>query len=463
MPFKRFQRRNIESIVAGLCLLAFAALLLALVLSQARNQRQQLAADFYQINLRAQHLLDRPAPLDTGYGRELGLLGEKSAALGRDLGGWSLGDVTLQKNNTEEAYRGIQALLAQVKGFERLAKLLQDLDGLDAQPGQLLQGLRSDDATVSSTKRVRGFLADCLARAVNPRPYERVQLSMPDMVKRLQEAVALLDQFQSRRSQVLSLLSDAEQRAASAALTPDDLPIELLTLLAVLTAVIAAWRATRLVAPEPAPEPLPAPRAGQSELDFKLSAVPAEPVAEAWQPVALDPALAEAAAEAAAAAAEKWEDLRLAINEACDASWTLEMRARSLVDDTLDTPHQAQDEVVADLLALSELLQRSREGTVNIALDLLAEGADEDRVEAFEGLDLHLVQSIDALARLETLRRSSGDMAEMTTVVSRRDLVRLQSEVQHLAQQLGMLRNNLDVEASDPGEFGTGNSVALQG
>lgn len=460
MAFKRSHRKNIESVIAGLCLLAFAALLLALMLSQARNQRQQIAADFYQINLRAQRLLDRPAPLDAGYAQELGLLGEKSAALGNDLGGWFLGDVALQKNSTDEAYRAIQALLAQVKGFERLAKLLQDLDGLDSQPGQLLQSLRSDDVTASSTKRVRGFLADRLARAVNPRPYERVQLSMPDMVKRLQEGVALLDQFQSRRTQVLSLLGDAEQRAASVALTPDDQPIRLLTILAVLTAAFAAWRSFYLVQPNSVVAPAALARVEQ---DVKPVAVKAEPAPETWQPVEPDPALAEAAAEAAAAAAEKWEDLRLAINEACDASWTLEMRARSLVDDTLDTPHQAQDEVVADLLALSELLQRSREGTVNIALDLLAEGADEDRVEAFEGLDLHLVQSIDALARLETLRRSSGDMAEMTTVVSRRDLVRLQSEVQHLAQQLGMLRNNLDVEASDPGEFGTGNSVALQG
>ena len=56
MAFKRSHRKNIESVIAGLCLLAFAALLLALMLSQARNQRQQIAADFYQINLRAQRL-----------------------------------------------------------------------------------------------------------------------------------------------------------------------------------------------------------------------------------------------------------------------------------------------------------------------------------------------------------------------------------------------------------------------
>jgi hypothetical protein len=143
--------------------------------------------------------------------------------------------------------------------------------------------------------------------------------------------------------------------------------------------------------------------------------------------------------------------LRDAVDIVCEASVSLERLARSLVDGTGQSLQQAEGELIIDLLQLADLLQRAREGTVNLALSRLAGDTDTAQVEALERLDGLLVNTVAALGKLEDLRDQRESLAEPRSVVPRRDLVRLQSDLQHLVSQLGVLQGDVNAAVEHSG------------
>ena len=440
----------------GLGTVAFVVLLLSLMLSEVRNARLQVLAELRLLTQAARSQLDRPSLLDAGHFARLTALGQGTELLGRRVGGqWLIGAGGVDSKTLDQAAQGLQSMASQRKAFADLAQIMEQLAretiaGDRALPGS--QALCGEDVSVVDMPRLRGILGDRLTRANAGESGKALGMGRAESAQHLQQAIALVDQFLGLRRDTLALLDEAAAPATSGA---SDGSINGLALLAVLLALAAAtrrWLGLRASPALPADAPLrPLNEAGAGLVDVQSAtasmldkALPTPhdeplPLAQTWPTVAPGVLIDE----------ESWQDLQLAVNTACDAGASLERLARALIEGTGSSSQQAEGELVIDLLALMGLLQRAREGTINLALSQLGEQASEAdalQVESLERLDGLLATTIAALAKLEDLRDQRENLAEPRSVVPRRELVRLQSEMQHLCSQLGSLQH--DVEAA---------------
>ncbi len=463
MTFKPLNlRSNLYDL--GLWALAFVVLLLALLLSEVRHARHQVVAELKLLSQTMRNQLDRPSLLDAAHYARLTALGQGVELLARRLDSqWLIGAGGVDSKSLDRVSLALQSLAAQRKAFGDLAQLMEQLAhesiaGDRALPGA--QSLCGEDVSVVDMPRLRGILGDRLVRANAGESGRALGLGRGESAQRLQEALALVDQFMGLRRDALALLEESAAPATSGA---SDLVINSVALLALLLALAAgAQRILRprstmaqplVVAEQPdlavvlTPTASPAP-----EPPDPSPAVLPEPPTEVPRQLAevLPPPMSGVLIDE-----ERWHDLRDAVDIVCEASVSLERLARSLVDGTGQSLQQAEGELIIDLLQLADLLQRAREGTVNLALSRLAGDTDTAQVEALERLDGLLVNTVAALGKLEDLRDQRESLAEPRSVVPRRDLVRLQSDLQHLVSQLGVLQGDVNAAVEHSGSTPT--------
>lgn len=462
-----FKPLNLRSTLhdLGLCALAFVVLLLALLLSEVRHARQQVIAELKLLSQTTRNQLDRPSLLDAAHYARLTALGQGIDLLARRLEGqWVIGAGGVDSKSLDRVSLVLQSLSAQRKAFADLAQLMEQLAhetiaGDRALPGA--QSLCGEDVSVVDMPRLRGILGDRLVRANAGESGRALGLGRGASAQRLQEALALVDQFMGLRRDALALL---EESAAPATAGASDVLINGLAVLALLLALAAG--AQRILRPgsasaQPVPEATPPALPAAVALTVSDAPAPADLPPTDLPPAVLPEPPTEAPLHAADAwlapasgvliAEERWQDLCEAVAIVCETGVSLERLARSLVDGTGQSSQQAEGELVTDLLQLADLLQRAREGTVNLALSRLAGDADAAQVEALERLDGLLLTTVAALAKLEDLRDQRETLAEPRSVVPRRDLVRLQSDLQHLVSQLGVLQGDVSAAVEHRG------------
>ena len=457
-----FKPLNLRSTLhdLGLCALAFVVLLLALLLSEVRHARQQVVAELKLLSLTTRNQLDRPSLLDAAHYARLTALGQGIDLLARRLEGqWVIGAGGVDSKSLDRVSLVLQSLSAQRKAFADLAQLMEQLAHESVAGDRPLPGSQSlcgEDVSVVDMPRLRGILGDRLVRANAGESGRALGLGRGASAQRLQEALALVDQFMGLRRDALALLEESAAPATAGA--PDVLinGLAVLALLLVLAAgaqrILRPGSASAQPVPEAAPPALPAVVAltvsdAPAPTDLPPAVLPEPPTevplhaADAWPAPASGVLIDE----------ERWHDLREAVDIVCETGVSLERLARSLVDGTGQSSQQAEGELVTDLLQLADLLQRAREGTVNLALSRLAVDADAAQVEALECLDGLLLTTVAALAKLEDLRDQRETLAEPRSVVPRRDLVRLQSDLQHLVSQLGVLQGDVSAAVEHRG------------
>jgi hypothetical protein len=457
-----FKPLNLRSTLhdLGLCALAFVVLLLALLLSEVRHARQQVVGELKLLSQTTRNQLDRPSLLDAAHYARLTALGQGIELLARRLDGqWLIGAGGVDSKTLDRVSLALQSLAAQRKAFADLAQVMEQLAHETVAGDRPLPGAQSlcgEDVSVVDMPRLRGILGDRLVRANAGESGRALGLGRGASAQRLQEALALVDQFMGLRRDALALL---EESAAPATAGASDVLINGLAVLALLLALAAG--AQRVLRPgsalaqpvpelaPPAPPAVVVPTASDTTEPTHLppAVLPEPPIeapphtAEAWPAPASGVLIDE----------ERWHDLRESVAIVCEAGVSLERLARSLVDGTGQSSQQAEGELVTDLLQLADLLQRAREGTVNLALSRLAGDADAAQVEALERLDGLLLTTVAALAKLEDLRDQRETLAEPRSVVPRRDLVRLQSDLQHLVSQLGVLQGDVSAAVEHSG------------
>jgi len=455
-----FKPLNLRSTLhdLGLCALAFVVLLLALLLSEVRHARHQVLAELKLLSQTTRNQLDRPSLLDAAHYARLTALGQGIDLLARRLDGqWVIGVGGVDSKTLDRVSLALQSLAAQRKAFADLAQLMEQLAHETVAGDRPLPGAQSlcgEDVSVVDMPRLRGILSDRLVRANAGESGRALGLGRGASAQRLQEALALVDQFMGLRRDALTLL---EESAAPATAGAPDVLINGLAVLALL--LVLAAGAQRILRPGSASaQSVPAPPAppvavaltasdAPEPMHLAPAVLPEPPIAAPLHPAEAWPA----PASGVLIDEERWNDLREAVAIVCEAGVSLERLARSLVDGTSQSSQQAEGELVTDLLQLADLLQRAREGTVNLALSRLAGDADAAQVEALERLDGLLLTTVAALSKLEDLRDQRDTLAEPRSVVPRRDLVRLQSDLQHLVSQLGVLQGDVSAAVEHSG------------
>ncbi len=463
-------RAGADKLTPLLCLAMLLALLLALVLSELRQLRQAVGHDIILLRRDVHHLLDRPNLLDADHFDALEALGQDAAALSqRLLAPGSSVSTALQRQQIEAVAQALTVLAHQGQAITDLAQLTGRLAVESGEAGEGAEALRSlsgmggGDASSANLARLRSFIDKRLARARASdaagvpvsaagvvRPPAAANVASDTTVK-LQKALLLVDLIRTRRTEALSSLD-----AAPSPLWLSALLVWGLAGLAGLLALTAGlrWNRSRIAlrnAAAPAatlrsswadrtdlpvltvqPGVAPAPPA------LRSGAVPAPPPPPVLGGVLLDDG--------------QWRDLRQAVGSAFAASCAVSELALKLLDAAQASPRQARDDLLLDLAGLADQLRAAREGAVNLALSLLAESADDRRVAALERLDEQLMAILGALSGWQAQQRQAADSALPSTLVVRTDLVQLQSELQHLSDQLGALRDEVDAEPEGPGQ-----------
>jgi|GEM_PF-2025371 len=420
--------------------LAVAALLLAVWLGELRARQMAVLGDLRQLSAEAQHALERPSLLDVRHFARLSNLGERLTELERTAARWPVDALGRDRKAVQEAAQGLLVLGGQGKAFGELSVLLEKLrwegDPPIRQGSPALQGLCGDNATITDMPRLRSVLGDKLqppASEEGGAGADRAAHRGADQP--MQRALALIDEFRGLRSQSLALLEESAIRAPHPLLVAGQracLGVALLGLMVAGARWVQLWRAAR--------------RAGRTQPVVTSAGVgaAAPPPAAAPAQAPAVPVVPAAARPAAAAMPPVWLELRHAVRAAARLSAALGARASGLVDpdDGRDAP--GQDETLVELLQLATPLARAREATVNLALSLLAEDADPARVHALERLDQLLVEVLTTLGAHADRRGRDDGGADHGSLVSRRDLVALQSEIGHLTSQLESLDADLD-------------------
>jgi hypothetical protein len=422
--------------------LLWLAALAALALAQVRQ------ADLIGVRalaLSAQAALARPALLSSEHRERLEAL--RSAAAAQELRSrgavWLVGAAgrTALYGEVHARAAALRDMAPLWRDLQALLKDLADEPGAAlGEPAFWLQALRADDgtatATATATLRLRGVLEGRrLMLAAVPSWTDDASL------KRLAGAVAALDNFHRQRDALLTLLHRADQQAAAA--VPDDpLPglawAALCSLLAAVASLLATvWpRGGPVAAHDAAPTalvPMPASAAPPPEALAKLPVVS--------EALTLPQGLPTARPED-----EVWrDDLRMQLRQACHAGHDLALRVQALSEAPPDEPLAQAQEALEQLRLLTTVIERSREGTLNLALALARESGDDDRVASVSRLDQCLRQGVEDLARLQHLHSRLPDPAGMTSAVARRDLVALHADLQHLVAQLQALPAELDL------------------
>ena len=446
-----------DRLLATLCLLCVATLLLALALGDMHRRRQQSLQEMQLLHRDLQHLLERPRLLDADSFDQLEALSQETRRVLGEVDRLSMrgGDASAGQA-AEAAIAALGRIVAQRQAFADLGQLNDRLAG----EGRPVPGLCPEDASVSNMPRLRSIVDSRLAREPGG---AALQVPGADSAPQLQRAVQLVESFRTARGDALAAM------AALARLPASQPSVGLVRGLGGLGTLLAALAAARWLlhrpTPSPAPQmalppampaPLPAPEADWTPPPATPATPPvpppatppatppdalsAAPPAAPSQPVPATPLPpAPAAPPAAVDTGPQWLDLLHTLTSAQAAGRSLARAAVDLLDAPQEPDGQNADDWLHALSGLADHLLSAREGAINQALAALADGADPGRQAALERLDQHLVAILDGLARLQALR--SAERVGMTdaTSVPRADLVRLSSELGHLNDQLGVI------------------------
>lgn len=423
-------------------LFAVAALLLVALLAELRVRQLTVLGDLRQLSTEAQHALERPSLLDVRHFARLTNIGERLAQIERSARIWPFDQLGHDRNAVHEAAQGLLMLGGQGKAFGELSLLLEKLrweaDLPASQRTPALQGLCGEDATIADMPRLRSVLGDKLERApVDGAAGDKAARRGADQP--MQRALALVDEFRGLRSQSLALLEEAASRPLHPLLMAGGPVLVGVAMLSLLAAALR-WLQLALAVRRAARHALLPP----SEADVA--------------PVQLTPALADPAPAAAAVVAHQfidsvsaraassahWLELRHSVRAATRLCAALDVRASGLVDPPGGSAMPADDDDLAELLQLATPLARAREATVNLALTLLSEDADPARVQALERLDQLLVAVLTRLRAHADGRGRDEVPHDPSSLVPRRELVALQSEIGHLGSQLEALGADID-------------------
>lgn len=415
-----------DRLLATLCLLCVATLLLALVLGDLHRRRQQSLQEMQLLHRDLQHLLDRPRLLDADGFDQLEALGQETRRVLGDVDRLSItGPDAGAGQAAGAAVAALGRIVAQRQAFADLAQLNDRLAG----EGRPVPGLCAEDTSVSNMPRLRSIIDSRLAR--DPEA-GGAALDVPgtDSAPQLQRAVQLVENFRTARGDALAAM-------ASMARLPAPQPsADLVRGLGGLGTLLAALAAARWLLRRAVPQAMTTPRP-DPEVAWAPPPAPPGPLPAAPElPVPVMPPGPPASARPAVDTGAQWLDLVHTVTSAHAAGRNLVRAAADLLDTQQEPDGQTADDWLRALSDLSDHLLSAREGAVNQALAALADGADPGRQAALERLDLHLVSVLDGLARLQDLRAAErAGMADATTV-PRAALVRLTSELGHLSDQL---------------------------
>ena len=453
-------RAGADKLTPVLCLAMLLALLLALALSELRQVRQAVGHDIVLLRRDVHHLLDRPNLLDADHFDALEALGQDAAGLSQRLqASWAGGSSALQGEQTEAVAQALTVLAHQRQAIADLAQLAGRLAVESGEAGEGAEALRSlsgmggGDAKEASLARMRSFIDKRLTRA---RAADAVSLPAnkgSDTTLKLQKALLLVDLIRTRRTEALSSLEAAPLPLWQSAV--------LVWALAGLAGSLALTAGLRWNSRRTAPRHGGAPAAWAGRTDLPVLTAQAMVAQAMVAPAPPGPLRDAIEAEPAALAAPlavggvllddgQWRELRQAVGSAFAASCAVAELAHSLLDAAQASPQQARDDLLVDLAGLADQLHQAREGSVNLALSLLAERADDRRAVPLERLDEQLMAILAALAGWQAQQRQSTDVVLPSALVVRTDLVLLQSELQHLSDQLRVLRDEVDAEPDGP-------------
>ncbi|MDH4392132.1 MAG: hypothetical protein QE285_12020 [Aquabacterium sp.] len=436
-----------DRLLATLCLLCIATLMVALALGDLHRRRQQSLQELQLLQRDLYHLLDRPRLLDADGFDQLEALSQETRRVLGDVDRLSMAGQDARASLAAEAViNALGRIVSQRQAFTDLAQLNDRLAGED----RPVPGLCAEDASVSNMPRLRSIIERRLAR--DPEA-GGAALDVPgaDSAPQLQRAVQLVESFRTSRGDALAGMSSLARLPVQ---PPSAALVQGLGGLGALLAVLAAARwllrrkpalvpmpvAAAAALPEPdaawtLPPPAPAP--------LPLDLVPAAPALP--EPVPAAPPLLPAPVSSAVDTGPQWLDLVHTVTSAQAAGRSLVRAAVDLLDAPQESLGQNADDWLHALSGLADHLLSAREGAVNQALAALADAADPGRQAALERLDQHLVAILDGLAKLKELRSTERAGTTDATTVPRAALVRLSSELGHLNDQLGVI--GLDVAA----------------
>jgi hypothetical protein len=441
-----------DRLLAALCLLCIATLLLALVLGDVHRRRQQSLQEMQLLHRDLHHLLDRPRLLDADGFDQLEALGQDTRRVLGDVDRLSMSGMDARAGQAAEAaVAALGRIVAQRQAFADLAQLNDRLGG----EGRPVPGLCAEDASASNMPRLRSIIDSRLARDADA---TGAALEVPgaDSAPQLRRAVQLVESFRTSRGDALAAM------AVLARLPVPQPSAGLVRGLGGLGALLAVLATARWLLRRPAlpaapqachgalPPAMPAPLP-EAEADWTLPPAPLAPLAPPAQPPATDSQTAPDTPPPAAAApigtaiaptvdtGPQWLDLVHTLTSAQAASRSLVLAAADLLDAPQEPDGQNADDWLHALSGLADHLLSAREGAINQALAALADGADPGRQAALERLDLHLVAILDGLAQLQDLRSAERAATADATTVPRAALVRLSSELGHLDDQLGVI------------------------
>ena len=435
-----------DRLLAALCLLCIATLLLALVLGDVHRRRQQSLQEMQLLHRDLHHLLDRPRLLDADGFDQLEALGQDTRRVLGDVDRLSMSGMDARAGQAAEAaVAALGRIVAQRQAFADLAQLNDRLGG----EGRPVPGLCAEDASASNMPRLRSIIDSRLARDADATG-AALQVPGADSAPQLRRAVQLVESFRTSRGDALAAM------AVLARLPVPQPSAGLVRGLGGLGTLLGLLAAARWLLRRPAPAAAPQARHGalppampaplpQAQADWTLPpAPPAQPPATDSQAAPDTPPPAAAAPIGTAIAptvdtGPQWLDLVHTLTSAQAASRSLVRAAADLLDAPQEPDGQNADDWLHALSGLADHLLSAREGAVNQALAALADGADPGRQAALERLDLHLVAILDGLAQLQDLRSVERVATADATTVPRAALVRLSSELGHLDDQLGVI------------------------
>ncbi len=426
-----------DRLLAALCLLCVATLLLALGLGDLHRRQQQSLQEMQLLHRDLHQLVDRPRLLDADGFDQLEALGKETRRVLGDLDRLSLiGRDASAAEAGEAAVAALGRIVAQRQVFADLAQLNDRLTG----EGRPVPGLCAEDAGVPNMPRLRSIIDSRLAR--NP-DAGGPALDVPgaDSAPQLQRAVQLLESFRIFRGDALAAM-------ATLARLPGPQPsVGLVHGLGWLGTLLAALTAARWLLRRPAPAMTPAkiiprlePEAARTPPPAAAAtSVPFTAAPDRPEPAKAPPPPATAPVGSAVDTGPQWLDLVHTLTSAQATGRSLVRAAADLLDAPQEPDGQNADDWLRALADLADHLLSAREGTVNQALAALADGADPNRQAALERLDLHLVAILDGLAQLQGLHGAERAAKTDATIVPRTALVRLSSELGHLNDQLGVI------------------------
>jgi hypothetical protein len=458
MSSSQVQRPRFNLVAIFVWFSALTLLVLVLGLGEMRQARQQLSADIAQLNADAKNLLLRPPLLDPDYPRRLMRLSQAVQQLeeGFDLEPRLVG-LMAQRQLLRALHTEVQAFANDLTSTTQLAKLLQSLrdsPSTDMQVDRLQQNLRVPVDPSQELVRLRAFLVARqagLEPGAQPDPF---LAGVDNPVDQLRAGLVTIDRFETRRTEVFSLLDGARRVAvqdARALPISLELPLGLAALGGVmLLGFVVIRRREQANRPvpvqreqriEPLPKlpiehlteeaPAPAPAAVVREVEL-LPAIPIESMPE--HPVITLPSPSPqqpASNEVTSLIEQVWLEVERTLEAAIESGLNFERRVKSLLGGAVSQPNALFRHTEHSMDELNAILQHVREGALNMAFGLDGSAASEDRLYAAERLEQHLQAALVCLQRVQIGLADNAGAGGQQGVGTHRALISLQFELEH--------------------------------